>query len=997
MKTFPGKLQLKNLKVVALCLFIFFAACLAYFNNCAGLAARSEPGPGEVTAGPCVWPLPIQPSENAEAFQKALSDYLRNGCYKKADSGWKADNQIRDTGPFIPSNSADPTAGGVSLGTHGAVRVYYSPEVWKWMTGDRKDGEIPDHATIIKEMYPNPAQQKVDHDAYPCPNAPVQEGNYLKGYAIMVKDKKGSWDGWFWSDGCPTIEYSGYPNAGFGLYCVNCHASAKAELTFSASRNVTGSPLVFNQTMPPFDVGQPKTPPARLRAAGVTPGIPLTPHQDEEVHAKRSLGGKAHEKSRVDHVTHAARETVTAPKMFVSEWYDTALQNPHGQTAQTFITSNQCFGCHDATQNNALIPNMIYPQIYPTPAPTGTEMDVNVSPYGEWRSSMMGLSGRDPVFYAQVETEINLHPELKEQIINTCLSCHGVMGQRQITTDNKGPFRLEYLDQFGQEPFAEYGALARDGVSCAVCHHISAEGLGTPATYTGKFNLGKPDEIFGQYKDVATVPMKNALGLTPLKTQENQIRSAGLCGSCHTVILPVLKVGEKYPPKVFEDALAVERGDPSRVGDPGEPLKVEHEQNTYLEWRNSKYQNEVPPIKQADVQTCQDCHMPSNYPSKTGPRLNFKAASIEDDTFAAADYRAPDEDIHLRVRGPEADEPFSRHTLLGMNIFTLKMFAQFSDTLGVAFFDPMAGYYGNAVPSLINAQKSAIDLAHAETAHVEIASASRTAKGIRAEVKVTNLAGHKFPSGVSFRRAFVELSVTEATSGPTPGKTLWVSGATNEKGVIGTNRAGKFTPLVTEFFDLRSNPQQKYQPHFDATHPITSDEQVQIYEELVKDTNGHFTTSFLSLADPVKDNRMMPQGWSPSGPDAGDTKPRGVDQAANPGYFDGTGTSVIAYEIPLSVDVKTPVKVTATIYYQTIPPYYLQQRYAGAPPPQNVFTQSLKYYVDNLKVDGVNDDCIPNNNGNCDGGGCEPCQLLLGEAPVKNWKLRIVSDSKGPL
>jgi hypothetical protein len=979
---------MKNLKIGALCLFLLFVACLATFNR-TGLAARAAAAgaePKEAAAGPCAWPLPLQPSDDPEAFQKALSDYVRQGCYRNPDSGWKGDNQIRDTGPFIPNNTKDLTQGGKTLGTHNAVRVYYSPEVWKWMTGSRKDGDIPDRATIIKEMYPTPAQQKVDSTAYPCGQNTT--GYSLTGYAIMVKDKKGSWDGWFWTDGCPKIDYSGYPNAGFGLYCINCHASAHAESTYSASRNVLGSPLVFNQTMPPFDVSQGKFQHPSVAPRAVAPEGQAKEQEEDDVHLRRALGGKAHEESRVDLVKHAGRASATVPKTLVSEWYDTAVQNPQGQKSQMFVTSNQCFGCHDATQNNATIPNMVYPQIYKT-AKGQTEMDVNVSPYGEWRSSMMGLSGRDPVFYAQLETEFNLHPELREQIVNTCLSCHGVMGQRQITLDKKGPFKLEYLDRFGSQPFAEYGGLARDGVSCAVCHHIAAEGLGTPATYTGKFNLGKPDEIFGQYKDVATLPMKNGLGLTPLRTKENQIRSSALCGSCHTVILPVLKVGEKYPPDVFEDAMAVERGDESKVGGPGEPVRVEHEQNTYLEWLNSKYQNERAPIDPKSVQTCQDCHMPSDYPGKGGNKLNFKAASIEEDIFAAADYRAPDEEIHLRVRGPEASEPFSRHTLLGMNIFTLKMFAQNSDTLGVAFSDPMATY-GNAVPSLVAAQKSALELARAQTARVEVASLKRTPKGLSAQVKVTNLAGHKFPSGVSFRRAFVELRVLDAA-----GRTLWVSGATNANGVIGTTKAGKFTPLVTEYFDTKSNPQQKYQPHFDASHPITSEDQVQIYEELVKDTNGVFTTSFLSLADPVKDNRMEPQGWSKNGPEAGDTKPLGVPEASNPGYFDGTGSSVIAYEIPLPLKLEQKFTVTATIYYQTIPPYYLQQRYAGAP--QGVFTQSLKYYVDSLKVDGVDDDCKANNNGQCVTNNtdyCAPCQLLLGEAPIKNWKLMIAGATR---
>jgi hypothetical protein len=986
---------MKSLKIGALCLFLLFAASLAAFNR-AGLAANeggasvSEGGASVQggAAGQCAWPPPMLPSDNADAFQKYLSDYVSRGCYRKPESGWRGDNQIRDTGPFIPSDSTNPSGGGKTLGTHNAVRVWYSPEVWKWMTSGRKDGDIPDRAAIIKEMYPNPARQKVDSEAYPCGQNPT--GYSLQGYAIMVKDKRGSWDGWFWSDGCPSINYSGYPNAGFGLYCINCHASAQAESTFSASRNVTGSPLVFNQTMPPFDVSaqqpQPRTPSARLRAAGVTPPRQASQETEDEVHLQRSLGGQAREESRVDLVRHAGRAAAAAvPKTLVSEWYDTAVQRPRGQKPQVFVTANQCFGCHDATQNNASIPNMIYPQIY-TAGGKRTELDVNVSPYGEWRSSMMGLSGRDPVFYSQLETEMNLHPELKEQIVNTCLSCHGVMGQRQITLDRKGPFKLEYLDRHGSQPFAEYGGLARDGVSCAVCHHIAAEGLGTPATYTGKFNLGRPDEIFGQFKDVAELPMKNALGLTPLRTKENQIRSSALCGSCHTVILPVLKVGEKYPSDVFEDAMAVERGDASKMGGPGEPVRVEHEQNTYLEWLNSKYQNERTPVRQADVQTCQDCHMPSSYPSKTGERLDFKAASIEEDTFAAADFRAPDEEIHLRVRGRNAGEPFSRHTLLGMNIFTLKMFAQNPDTLGVAFFDPMATY-GNAVPSLIAAQKSALELARAQSAQVQVTSLKRTPRGLSAQVQVTNLAGHKFPSGVSFRRAFVELRVTDPA-----GRTLWVSGATNRDGVIGTTKGGKFTPLVTEYFDTRTNPRQQYQPHFDASHPITSEEQVQIYEELVKDTNGIFTTSFLSLDDPVKDNRMMPQGWRRNGPDAGDTKPLGVDEASNPGYFDGTGSSVIAYEIPLPQKLQQKLTVTATIYYQTIPPYYQQQRYAGAP--QGIFTQSFKYYVENLKIDGVDDDCKANNDGNCDEGGCDPCRLMLGEAPIKNWKLMIAGASR---
>ncbi len=76
----------------------------------------------------------------------------------------------------------------------------------------------------------------------------------------------------------------------------------------------------------------------------------------------------------------------------------------------------------------------------------------------------------------------------------------------------------------------------------------------------------------------------------------------------------------------------------------------------------------------------------------------------------------------------------------------------------------------------------------------------------------------------------------------------------NNDGVIVDNSG---TPLETEFF---SPTQQKFQPHFWTNAPITSDKQVQIYEELVVDPQGLLTTSFLSADHEVKDNRLEPSG-----------------------------------------------------------------------------------------------------------------------------------------
>jgi len=159
---------------------------------------------------------------------------------------------------------------------------------------------------------------------------------------------------------------------------------------------------------------------------------------------------------------------------------------------------------------------------------------VNLSPYTEWRASLMGLAGRDPIFHAQLESEKTLYPSQASFFDNTCYRCHGVMGQRQVESDKGQPFKHDMVYALPDEPDGKYGALARDGVSCSACHRISKDDLGKPETFTGKFKLDPPDVVNGQYEKPTELPMKNALGITP--RQMPHIKTSALCGSCHTVI-----------------------------------------------------------------------------------------------------------------------------------------------------------------------------------------------------------------------------------------------------------------------------------------------------------------------------------------------------------------------------------------------------------------------------------------------------------------------------
>jgi hypothetical protein len=433
--------------------------------------------------------------------------------------------------------------------------------------------------------------------------------------------------------------------------------------------------------------------------------------------------------------------------------------------------------------------------------------------------------------------------------------------------------------------------LARDGVSCVVCHGMANQDLDAPSTYTGKFLLGPANEVFGPYPsgdsdvkvgdNVIRAPMINSVGILPVFGA--QVGESKLCASCHTIVLPVY------------DAKG------NQVMEGGAP-KTDFEQTTYFEWLNSSFATQN--------QTCQNCHMPDNF---KGTKLEFQIANIEDSTFPVVPETGPPTTLPPDQLILQPRTSYARHQLLGINLFALEMFDQFRTDLGLYATDELLP---DPLRSTYNGQKNAIDgavtQAQTSTAQVSV-SAINSGGQLQADVQIKNLAGHNLPSGVSFRRAFLDFQVLDAQ-----GDVLWESGGTNADGVI-TDTAGN--PLPTEFF---SPSQQTFQPHFWTGNPITSDQQAEIYEEMILDPQGQLTTSFLSLDDKVKDNRIQPQGRSASGPNADITAPVGT--GADPSYQNGCGCSMVRYQLPLTGQLTTAAKVQATLYYQSIPPYYLRQR-----------------------------------------------------------------------
>jgi hypothetical protein len=905
------------------------------------------------------------------AYDKRLTEFVSNREY--ISLGWLHDTNWRMTGPYV----GEPGSG-LSYGTHPAVRMYYSPEIIDWLCSGREEGGIPDGAMLIKHMHEINEELEIELDNEGCmeitaPETAIDES--ATSWTIMVKDKTASHDGWYWPnpfaasaiygnppildrsafalehqvpknpternhDMHPTGNFSitgnanfvaskVYPYNGYGVACLNCHGTANVESTFASLENIMHEGIRYKGF--DFHSKTKKRPPA-------SPPFP-TPRSEPDPDFLAHFD-KMHE------VSFADAWELRLP----AETYDHVVVNQ--DTAKTkgvpeFVTSDQCLACHNATISNDGLPNMMYKITEKDESKgIGIQKDtlVDLSMYGEWRVSPMGLAGRDPVFFSQLQSETNHFPELAECIENTCLSCHGALGQRQYsrdTADTPGagkcdsmfpvpppagvptgqPFPLAMKEQWQNNSGSKhgtYGGLARDGISCQVCHQMEANPVGeydspdalseNEPFYTGNFVTTSKPEIFGPLKDddIVPKPMENVLGLTP-KYGEH-IKSSLMCGSCHNILLP-------------------------EITNDGKVLGASYEQSTHLEWANSVYGQ----VDNKEFKTCQNCHMPHTY---NGEKLKFKIANIESSDFAPTTHRLPDDDIRLKERSP-----YPRHALHGLNLFLNQMFQQFPTTLGLRQIRYMNG---NNRPLLLAGQDSILQMARNETANVAIKYLSKNDQRVAVDVLVTNKAGHYFPSGVGFRRAFLEFLVLDKD-----GNTLWASGRTNKLGMILDGTSDRV--LKSESFV--ENP-KAWQPHYEK---ITNGSQVQVYQEVILDSERNITTSFLRRVHHVKDNRIRPKGFDPAFYKKQSStyiqalgKLHGVED--DPYYSSPalTGADRIRYEVKLDPSLLAKVdRVKVTLYNQSIPPGYLEERFrdAGKGPKKNNEIQRLYYITSHMNMD----------------------------------------------
>jgi hypothetical protein len=254
----------------------------------------------------------------------------------------------------------------------------------------------------------------------------------------------------------------------------------------------------------------------------------------------------------------------------------------------------------------------------------------------------------------------------------------------------------------------------------------------------------------------------------------------------------------------------------------------------------------------AGQKSCQSCHMPE----------------VAGDTPVTSLF------------GPTRQKA-KHHSFVGANVFMLRMLNNYRGDLSVT-----------ALPSeLTAASQQTATFLQSQSARVTIPKVEAGEGELRVEVLVENLTGHKLPTAYPSRRAWLHLAIRDRS-----GHTLFESGALNPDGSIQGN-SNDADPT-------------KYEPHF---REITSPDQVEIYETILKDPQGHVTTGLITAIGHLKDNRLLPAGFDKS---SASKDIQVVGDAADDPNFTDKG-NLVRYSVSVDPAVG-PVHIEAELWYEPI-------------------------------------------------------------------------------
>ncbi len=462
---------------------------------------------------------------------------------------------------------------------------------------------------------------------------------------------------------------------------------------------------------------------------------------------------------------------------------------PYGYNT-LFAASGECLMCHENISDS---------------------QGNNVGILGDWRSTMMANSAKDPLWQAKVSHEVLVNPGLQSAIEDKCTRCHAPAANYDAH-HNGGIYSLSDMDT---------SSMGLDGINCSVCHQIKPESMGN---FSGDFLIGEQHNFWGPYENPFYNPMFNHTGYTA--SYSSHIKKSELCASCHTLITHSVDYSGTPTGNSFV------------------------EQSIYQEWLNSSY-----PSNGSD---CQSCHMPE----------------VSDPVVISA----------MPPWFNDTRSPFGLHHFVGANVFMLQLLKD------------------NSAPLGITATQEQLDSTISRTQHLiqnfsismQVEEVNRTVDSLFIDVDLKNITGHKFPTGFPSRRAFLELIVSTMA-----GDTVFHSGKFDE-----------------DFNLLDENT--GFEPHYNI---INSESQVQIYEMVMADFQGNQTTVLLYADSLLKDNRLVPNGFSIYHNSYDTVKI--VGEANNdPDYnfengIEGSGGDIVHFHIPTFNNIND-LKISVNLHYQTV-------------------------------------------------------------------------------
>ncbi|NND76806.1 MAG: T9SS type A sorting domain-containing protein [Flavobacteriales bacterium] len=238
--------------------------------------------------------------------------------------------------------------------------------------------------------------------------------------------------------------------------------------------------------------------------------------------------------------------------------------------------------------------------------------------------------------------------------------------------------------------------------------------------------------------------------------------------------------------------------------------------------------------------------------------------------------------------------PYYMHGIVGGNAFMLKMLQS-----KIAELDLRASEM--QFQEIIDKTET---LLAEETMDLFLTENERTTDTLFVELELISKAGHKVPSGYPSRRVFVEFVAKDEL-----GDTIFRSGLLDENYAL---------PDIDD----------EYEPHHNV---INSEDQVQIYEMVMADTEGMATTILLHANEALKDNRIPPLGFSSSHPTYDTVLVAGL--ALNDPNFnkddlgiEGTGSDKVYFHIPIN-GYEGDIFIETSVYFQSVPPEWLEQMF----------------------------------------------------------------------